>query len=75
MNKLDIAMTMNIINLKFLIMIVFICGLFAFINVILKSLKLYSKAILINRCSNFIFVFGCTFIFIKLVISLITIFK
>ncbi len=75
MNKLDIAMSMNIINLKFLIMIVFICGLFAFIKGILKSLNLYSKANLINKCSNFIFVFGCTFISIKLIISLITIFK
>ena len=52
MNKLDIAIAMNMINLKCLIMVVFVCGLFTFIKGILKSLNLHAKAILINKCSN-----------------------
>ena len=75
MNRLDIAMAMNMINLKYLIMLVFICGLFTFVKGIFKSLNLHSRANLINKCSNFIFVFGCTSISIMLIISLITIFK
>ncbi|OPF52748.1 hypothetical protein BH721_05670 [Clostridium baratii] len=75
MNKLDIAIAMNMINLKCLIMVVFVCGLFTFIKGILKSLNLHAKAILINKCSNFIFIFGCTSISIMLLISFIMVFK
>lgn len=75
MNKIYIATAMNMINFKYLIMLVFICGLFTFIKGILKSLNLHSKANLITKCSNFIFIFGCTSISIMLIISLVTIFK
>ena len=75
MGKLDIVMNMNMVNLKILIMIVFVCGLFAFVREILRSMSLYAKAMTITKCSNFVIIFGCGFVFLNIIISLITIFK